>query len=123
MTCAIQNLEGTRVIYSDIRDADPTVTERLGEGLHTFEIEIPPRLLAPTTYLVSVNSFIQFGGAIDDRPRCCEFTFTELANVIHQSLGVLGVQLPWNHRQSPPELSSAPRGCDEVDDSLILNNQ
>jgi lipopolysaccharide transport system ATP-binding protein len=119
----IDNLEGTRVVYSDVRDTDPSVTERLGVGLHTFEIGVPPRLLAPTTYVVSVVSYLQFGGTIEHRPSCCEFTLTELANVIHQSQGVLGVQLPWNHRHSPAEHASAPGNWDGVADSLILNNQ
>ena len=52
---SIQNLEGTRVLSSDIRDTDPAANERLGVGLHTFEITIPPRLLAPATYVVTIS--------------------------------------------------------------------
>ena len=105
---ALDNLEGTRVVYSDIRDIDPSLTERLGVGLHTFETEIPPRLLTPNPYVVSIVSYLQFGGTIDKHPSCCEFSLTELANAIHQPQGVLGVKLPWNHRQSPLEQCSAP---------------
>ena len=43
------------MLSSDIRDTDPAAHERLGVGLHTFEIKIPPRLLAPTTYLLTIN--------------------------------------------------------------------
>jgi lipopolysaccharide transport system ATP-binding protein len=119
----IDNLEGTRVVYSDVRDADHTVTERLGVGFHTFEIEVPARLLAPAKYVVSIVSYVQFEGTIEHRPSCCEFTLTELANPIHQSQGVLGVQLPWKHRRSSLE---RPPGRDDgvgLDDSLILDNQ
>lgn len=42
----IENLEGVQVLCSDLRDTDPSVTDRLGAGLHVFEIKIPPRLLA-----------------------------------------------------------------------------
>ena len=97
----IQNLEGTRVIFSDIRDRDPSVTERLRVGLHTFEITIPPRLLAPTTYLLSVSSLMRGTGVIDEHDACCEFSFQDLslmqAGLVNRS-SVLGVLLPWNHQ-------------------------
>jgi lipopolysaccharide transport system ATP-binding protein len=105
----IQNLEGTRVLYSDIRDTDPSVTERLGAGLHTFKIKIPPRLLAPTTYLLSIGSIIQFSGYVEHQQACCEFALRDLSNVIHQRTGVLGVQLPWDHRSSSADSDSAAR--------------
>ena len=40
-TSRLPNLDGIRVLFSDIRDSDPSITERLGVGLHTFEIRIP----------------------------------------------------------------------------------
>jgi lipopolysaccharide transport system ATP-binding protein len=104
----IQNLEGTRVLFSDVRDTDPSVTERLGPGLHTFAIKVPPRLLAPTTYLLSVGCFNQFSGPVEYQQACCEFTLRDLSNKLHRS-GVLGVQLPWDHRSSSLESTSAPR--------------
>ena len=94
------------MLSSDIRDTDPTAAERLGEGLHTFEIKIPPRLLAPTTYLLTIHNFIQFTGVIDQHA-CCEFTLRELASALHQRGDVLGVQLPWDHRIGPLENASA----------------
>ena len=48
------------VLFSDVRDTDPSVPERLGVGPHTFEITIPPRLLAPTTYLLSIAATIRY---------------------------------------------------------------
>jgi len=41
LTLILQNLDGTRVLFSDVRDTDPSVPERLGVGPHTFEITIP----------------------------------------------------------------------------------
>jgi lipopolysaccharide transport system ATP-binding protein len=99
----IQNLEGTRVLFSDIRDGDPSVAERLGVGLHTFEITIPPRLLAPTTYLLSVTSRMQGTGVVDEHDSCCEFLFQDLSTMqmgmVNRS-SVLGVLLPWTHQST-----------------------
>ena len=53
--------------------------ERLDVGLHTFEIQIPPRLLAPTTYLLTVGSAIRFTGVVDQHDACCEFTLRDLS--------------------------------------------
>lgn len=63
LTLTLLNLDGTRVLVSDLRDADEGIDERLTVGMHTFEITIPPRLLAPTTYLLSVSAGITFSGA------------------------------------------------------------
>jgi len=93
----LQNQEGTRVLYSDIRDLDPETPERLGIGLHTFNITIPPRLLGATTYLVTVGSAGKYAGVIDHRYDCCEFTLRDLAVQDQKRPGVLGVQLPWKH--------------------------
>jgi lipopolysaccharide transport system ATP-binding protein len=99
----IQNLDGTRVIFSDIRDRDPSVADRLCVGLHTFEITIPARLLAPTTYLLSLSSLIRGTGVIDEHDACCEFSFQELSlmqmGLVNRS-SVLGVLLPWNHQSA-----------------------
>ena len=42
LTFYLQNLEGTRVLFSDIRDMNPDIGERLGVGVHTFAVTIPP---------------------------------------------------------------------------------
>ena len=39
----LSHLDGIRVLFSDVRDGDPSIAERLGVGLHTFEIRIPGR--------------------------------------------------------------------------------
>jgi hypothetical protein len=107
LALSLQNLDGTQVIFSDIRDMDPAVTERLGVGLHTFEISIPPRLLAPTTYLLTVTSVIRFAGVVDQHDACCEFVLRDLSLVRLSTIDrtcVLGILLPWNH-ESPSAAS------------------
>jgi lipopolysaccharide transport system ATP-binding protein len=103
LTMSIQNLEGTRVLSSDIRDTDPSAPERLDVGLHTFEIRLPPRLMAPTTYLLTISCIIRFTGVIDQHDACCEFTLRDLLATRAHLPGrsaVLGVLLPWDHRRS-----------------------
>jgi lipopolysaccharide transport system ATP-binding protein len=97
LTFYLQNQEGTRVLYSDIRDLDPETPDRLGVGVHTFNITIPPRLLGATTYLLTVGSAGKYVGVIDHHYDCCEFTLRDLAIQDQKRPGVLGVQLPWNH--------------------------
>jgi lipopolysaccharide transport system ATP-binding protein len=102
LTFHIQNLEGIRVLFSDICDTNPSATEYLGTGQHTFEIQIPPRLLSPTTYLLSVSSMSKYHGAIDHQHACCEFTLRDFS--VPEKIrpenrpGVLGVRLPWASR-------------------------
>ena len=82
LTFTIQNLEGIRVLFSDIRDVDTSITERLGVGLHTFEIAIPARLLAPTSYLLSINLVNRQArrSSSTRTASCCEFTLRDLDN-------------------------------------------
>jgi len=102
LTLYLQNLEGTRVLFSDIRDTAPEIDERLNPGVHTFTITIPARLLAPTSYLLTVGSASKYTGVIDHRYDCCEFTLRDLATQNQSRPGVLGIQLPWNHGAAPP---------------------
>ena len=37
----LYTIDGVRVLYSDIRDGDPSIVERLGVGLHTFDDPSP----------------------------------------------------------------------------------
>ena len=98
LTFYLQNLEGTRVLFSDFRDVDPTISERMEVGRHTFDVKIPPRLLAPTTYLLTVGSFSRYAGTIDGHHSCCEFTLRDLSSQDQTRSGVLGIQLPWDHQ-------------------------
>jgi lipopolysaccharide transport system ATP-binding protein len=112
MTFSLQNLDGTRVLFSDVRDIDPSIPERLGVGLHTFEIKIPPRLLAPTTYVLTISSIIRFSGVVDQHDACCEFTLRDLSTRLTAPgrSSVLGVLLPWNHRRTSAFEAGPPIG-------------
>jgi homopolymeric O-antigen transport system ATP-binding protein len=100
----IQNLEGVRVLFSDIRDTNPSVANCLGVGRHVFEINIPPRLLAPTTYVLTISSTIHLTDLIDEQEACCEFTLRDMSHRVsltrQSRFGVLGLRLPWEHRHS-----------------------
>jgi lipopolysaccharide transport system ATP-binding protein len=111
LTFHIQTLDGTCVLFSDVRDTDESSPERLGKGMHTFEIQIPPRLLAPATYLLSINSDIRFTGVIDQHEACCEFTLSDLSlrRVAPGRTSILGVLLPWRHRKTDPSASALAR--------------
>ena len=108
LTFYLQNMEGTRVLYSDIRDTDPAIDERLGVGVHTFVITIPSRLLAPTTYLLTIGSAGQYSGVIDHHHDCCEFTLRDLDTQNQSRTGVLGIQLPWHGVDLPVPVAEIP---------------
>ncbi len=96
------NLEGVRVFCSDIRDGDPSITERLGIGLHTFEITVPGRLLAPSTYLMNIGCATHAVELVDFQEYCCEFTLRDLTSQWTDRPGFLSALLPWNHAVSGP---------------------
>ena len=96
-------MEGIQVLFSDFRDGDPSIADRLEVGLHTFEIRNPARLLAPTSYNVGLVAIKQFGDErgnryLDAQPQCCEFTVRDLSNTLQDRPGVLGLLLPWEHQ-------------------------
>jgi lipopolysaccharide transport system ATP-binding protein len=101
LTLYLQNMEGTRVLFSDIRDTTPDAGERLQAGTHSFNVVIPPRLLAPTTYLLTIGSAGKYSGVIDHHHDCCEFSLRDLSNQNQSRPGVLGVQLPWQQSEAP----------------------
>ena len=103
------NLEGIRVFCSDIRDGDPSITERLRVGLHTFEIAVPGQLLAPMTYLMNIGCTGAVGEVRDFQQSCCEFTLRDLASQRPDRPGFLSVLLPWEHRQLQPAGSAPDR--------------
>jgi lipopolysaccharide transport system ATP-binding protein len=99
LTFSLQNLDGTQVLFSDIRDMDPSVSEHLDVGQHTFEITVPARLLAATTYLLTIDAGGRYAGILDHRNSCCEFTLRDLATQNQSRSGVLGIRLPWDRRE------------------------
>lgn len=103
----LQNQEGVRVLHSDTRDLSPELSANLGVGLHVFDIVIPPRLLGAATYQLSVDSASRYSGPIDHRHNCCEFTIRELDRQYPYQRGVLGIQLPWAHSESPVDVGAS----------------
>jgi lipopolysaccharide transport system ATP-binding protein len=97
MWFTLLNLEGIRVFCSDVRDRDPSVTERLGVGRHTFEIAVPGQLLAPMTYLMNVGCEVPPREILDVQMSCCEFTLRDLVSQRPDRPGFLSVLLPWEH--------------------------
>jgi lipopolysaccharide transport system ATP-binding protein len=100
LTFYLQNMEGTRVLFSDVRDADPEIANRITVGTHTFDVLIPPGLLAPTTYLLTVGSIARYVGTVDHHHSCCEFTLRDLSSQEQAPMGVIGVKLPWDYRSN-----------------------
>jgi hypothetical protein len=102
LTFYLQNFDGTQVLFSDVRDTDESVHERLGMGRHTFDIKLPPRLLAPLTLVLTVDSVMRFSGSVDLRESCCEFSLSDLSTRLVASgrSSILGVLLPWEHRRA-----------------------
>jgi lipopolysaccharide transport system ATP-binding protein len=102
-------LDGIRVLFTDFRDGDPSIAERLGVGLHTFEIRIPGRVLASMTYTIGMAAYRRIGFEenqhyFDFQPRCGQFTLRDLVSIRQDRPGVLGLLLPWNHqRQDIPD--------------------
>jgi lipopolysaccharide transport system ATP-binding protein len=110
LTLTVQNIEGIIILFSDIRDVEPSLTERLAVGRHTLEITIPPRLLAQTTYQLTINLVDRTPGVFfDQRAFCSEFTLRDLADHRADRWGVLSARLPWVHREAGPlEPDAAP---------------
>jgi lipopolysaccharide transport system ATP-binding protein len=99
---SIFTVDGTRVLFTDFRDGDPTIVERLGVGLHIFELQIPARLLAPTTFTIGMAAYRRFSDAKghqdgDIQPRCGEFSLRDVNNLWQHRPGVLGILIPWKH--------------------------
>jgi lipopolysaccharide transport system ATP-binding protein len=97
----VDTQEGIRVLYGDCRDGDPTIVERLGVGLHTFEIRIPPRVLSSRTYSIAMAAYRPLDSQKDDdvREACVEFTVRDLISLNQNRPGLLGIILPWEHHR------------------------
>ena len=96
------NVEGIRVFCSDVRDDNPSITERLRIGRHTFDITFPGQLLAPMTYLMNIGCINQVGDLLDFQMSCCEFTLHHVGTQQPSRPGFFSVLLPWKHHQPHP---------------------
>jgi lipopolysaccharide transport system ATP-binding protein len=98
LTATLQNLEGLSILFTDFRDGNPSLAEQMHVGIHTFEIKVPPWVLAPTTYQLNLRCVSEYTGLIDERIACCEFTLRDLNNIRQNRPGILSLQLVWAHR-------------------------
>jgi lipopolysaccharide transport system ATP-binding protein len=103
---SIDTHDGIRILYGDCRDSDPSLVERLRVGVHTFEIRIPGRVLAPGSYTLSLAAHKQFHEAsandFDVRLSCVDFTIVDLSSMLQHRPGLLGIMLPWEHQWHNP---------------------
>jgi lipopolysaccharide transport system ATP-binding protein len=93
--------DGARVLCSDVRDRDPSVIERLGVGVHTFEVRVPGHLLAARTYLMNIACEYLNYDMIDGHRACCEFTLRDTVSPWPDRPGFFCVLLPWEHQHAP----------------------
>jgi lipopolysaccharide transport system ATP-binding protein len=100
LTFTVQNLDGIQVLISDFRDCGEEASDRLAIGVHDFEITIPRRLLAPTTYVLTLESGVQYAGRVEKLEACCEFTVRDflMRTDIAPRPGVVGALLPWHNQ-------------------------
>ena len=98
-------IEGVQVVFSDFRDDDPSIAERLGVGVHAFEVRIPGAAAGPDAVLDQpdgVQAVRRRAGEFRDRrarPQCCEFEIRDVNNRRQRRPGVLSLVLPWEHRR------------------------
>jgi hypothetical protein len=102
--------DGARVLCSDVRDRDPSVIERLGVGVHTFEMRVPGHLLAARTYLMNIACEYLNHELVDGHLACCEFTLRDTLSPWPDRPGFFGVLLPWGHRHEPAPAAPSPAG-------------
>jgi lipopolysaccharide transport system ATP-binding protein len=105
----IHNSEGMRVFVSDIREVSADKTEYLAPGRYFLEVVIPPHILAPASYSLSIFSGALTTGPIDDRPDCCEFTISNLSSNLISKGGFLHLPLPWSCERAEVALAGSAR--------------
>jgi hypothetical protein len=111
----IQNAEGVVALFSDVREATRGFDGHLPVGVHTFEIQIPPRTLAPGRYSLTVSSATLSADRIDYRGDCCNFEIHETSSLRGAARpGIVGLVLPWERRSAPPASGLLPGGVSSM---------
>jgi lipopolysaccharide transport system ATP-binding protein len=103
----VQNTEGLRVLLSDVREVHPEIVDDLPPGLYAFEAVIPPNILAPNSYVLSVRTGSLGAGRMDHREECCEFTISNLNTLFASKGSVLNLPLPWSRQAVEAETASS----------------
>jgi lipopolysaccharide transport system ATP-binding protein len=89
------NEAGIRVLASRIRQSSADDGHPFGVGDHAFHLTVPPRLLAPGAYTITVRSFLEHGPDIERHVHCCGFSVTDRSGGWRAPGAVLGIPLPW----------------------------
>jgi hypothetical protein len=84
-----------------VREASRGFDGNLPAGVHTFEIRVPPRTLAPGQYSLTVGSANLNSSRIDYRADCCTFEIHETGSNRSRRPGVVGLLLPWERCPHP----------------------
>lgn len=95
---------GTTILVSDSRDVKPNAFDSLPRGRHRHRITIPPRVLAPGEYAVSISfaSTNHSAFIVEDPGRPpLKFSVSDLVTARGDSRGgYIGALLAWTPRQS-----------------------
>jgi lipopolysaccharide transport system ATP-binding protein len=89
----IENSEGTKVLFSESREGKLNI-ERLVVGRNHFYVDIPPRILAPDSYFITVASNSN-SERIDIHERVLTFNLSETEFHRDKRPGVLALKLDW----------------------------
>lgn len=89
----IENSEGTKVLFSESREGKLNI-ERFVVGRNHFYVDIPPRILAPDSYFITVTSNSN-SERIDIHERVLTFNLSETEFQRNKRPGVLALKLDW----------------------------
>lgn len=95
---ALQSAEGTIVLHSDVTDTLPDALDSLAPGIHSFRVELPPKLLAPGQYTVFLGMAATYVGMLDRRPRALSFNVIDTSSTFsREQPGVIGLPMKWTY--------------------------
>jgi len=96
MTFYLQNIEGVTILFSDWNDFTPGHFQNIEPGMHTFNVTIPPRILAAGKYYLTIGSAAS-GGHVDHQRQACSFSlYDTLTPRGDRRTGVISTILHWN---------------------------
>ncbi|OJW20993.1 MAG: hypothetical protein BGO49_30035 [Planctomycetales bacterium 71-10] len=104
----IHNMEGLRVLVSDVRELSADIADDLAPGRYAFEVVIPPDILAPNTYTLSASTCALSTGLMDQRSDCCEFTISNVNIGVSSKGSILNLPLPWSCDRLEAAAAEAP---------------
>ena len=91
----LQNSIGVTAIFSDSRDAGKLESNDLSVGRYALDIVIPPRLLAPDRYFLTIGSAASGSGHVHNVQSCCSMVLHDFSTSRQSRPGVIGTILDW----------------------------